>query len=332
MLLVSILAILITGCASTQPVPVYVDLTRVAAAVKTPELKTPALPQPRTATPPMLVKQPGLPATKTTDRTRERLQKAKELIAENRGKSISALSAMLKRVYLAQAEDNIIKRNRASQPESDSILAAAYIQIRQLFEQYGAERGPLLAKVNILVRNSSLKQQPIPENADLLTRRHLTEANKVRTEIHELDVTYDAKADAILEAAQTQINAELAKLNELAVAERKAATTKAVREAESKATQTQTSLDVQVEHLVPESLPATPSRQVSVPGTNAMPAPPSDSSKPIFGSLVERRHVLDQEIEIWVRSTGRRRSTSPKGVRDVTEEFLQWRSAHKVGP
>jgi hypothetical protein len=295
-------------------------------------LRVPPLPQPRTPTPALLVKQPGLPATKTTDRTRERLQKAKELIAENRGKSIAALSAMLERVYVAQAEDNIDRRARESQPESESILAEAMFKIRDIFEEYGAQRGPLLAKLNVLARNISLKIRPIPDNADGITKSRMTEANAVRSKIIELDMTYDAQADAILATAQTQIDTELAKLEGQAKIERQTARLKATSEAASKATKTQTSLDVQIEHLVPESLPATPSRQVSVPGTQALPPPPSDSSKPIFGSLEERRHLLDQEIEIWVRSTGRRRSGSSRGARDVTEEFLQWRSAHKVGP
>lgn len=330
---IAILAILISGCAARQPEPVYVNLDRVLIREATPEMIGAAMPQPMPPSQPVTVKQPGLPATATTDRTLERLELAKKLISENRGKSIASLSAMLKRVYLAQAEDEIEKRSKDIQPAHDEMFAAAFARIRETFERYGLERGPLLTKLSITARNISLEPQTAASDADLLTQRNIIEANKLRTQIKELDKRYDDEADLLLADAEKAIQAEIAQLKQEADATRAQAETKAVNEAESKATQTQTSLDVDLKHLVPEALPSVPGRQVVIPGTTAMPAPPQDAAKAIFGSLEERRRLLDQEIDIWIKSSGRSRSMGPqKGIRDVTEEFLLWKSAHKTGP
>ena len=330
--LLAILAILISGCASTQPERVYVDADRVLASDKAPELKGTPLPQPPPAKPPVSVKQAGLPATSTTDRTLERLAFAKRLIEENRNKSIASLSAMLTRIYEAQAEDEIERRRVALLPERDLIFNAALQRLREVFEQYGQRRGPLLAALNNLARSPDLKDQQIPTTADGIQKLRITRSNATRAQIRELDREYDAQARQLLAEAQQQIQAEIAKLQEQAKQLRGAAETKAVQEAESKATQTQTALNVRIKQLVPEHLPSVPARQVVIPGAAMLPPAPTDTARAIFGSLEERRHLIDQEIDIWIKTTGRERSRAPKGVRDATEEFLQWRRAHEVGP
>ncbi|HVT13783.1 MAG TPA: hypothetical protein VHE55_16075 [Fimbriimonadaceae bacterium] len=329
----AIIAILLSGCAGKQPDRVYVDVDAILASERAPDLKISPLPQPKAPSPPSVVKQQGLPATSTTDRTLERLEAARRLIAENRGRSIASLSAMLKRVYLAQANDEIEKRRKDVQPEHDTILAAALERLREAFIAYGRERGPYLARLNVLVRNTDLEDQTVPENADPVAKANILAANKVRVDIRALDARYDKEASRLLAEAQGEIESEIAAIQAEADKTRAAAEHKALEEAESKANQTQVSLDVQVKQLVPGSLPAIPPRQVIVPGSAPMPALSKDTVQPIFGSLEQRRQLLDQEIDIWVRTTGHiRTKPGAKDSRDATTEFLQWRSAHKVGP
>src|SRR5436190_1024375 len=125
----ALIVIVISGCASSQPERVYVDIDRVLASERAPDLTLAPLPQPRPPARPVSVKQPGLPATTVTDKTISRLQLAKRLIAENRGKSIASLSTMLKRLYVAQAEDEIAKRSREGLPGRETILSAVVEQI-----------------------------------------------------------------------------------------------------------------------------------------------------------------------------------------------------------
>lgn len=326
----AIIAILLSGCASTQSERVYVDLNRVMASEKVQLLPSPPIPTPSRAASAVTVKQAGLPSSSITDRTRERLETAKRLIAENRGKSIAALSAMLKRIYLAKAEDQIAIQTHDIQPQQDALIAAAFADIRTAFEEYGQKRGPLLVRLNLLARNTELKDQIPP--ADPVAAARVKKANALRGEVRALDAQYNALAAKLLAEADAKIQAAIAALDEQAKQIRTQAESKAVGEAELKANQTQTTLDVQIKQLVPERLAAVPARQVVVPGSTQLPSAPTDTDKPIFGSLDEVRHMIDQEVDIWVGSIGRTRSTSPKGGRDATEEFLQWRSAHKVGP
>ena len=322
----------LAGCVSSSSAPVYVDVDQVIAAEQAPELKNTPPPRPKPPLAPVVVKQAGLPASRTTDRTLQRLETAKRLISENRSRSIAALSSMLKRIYLAQAEDQIAKNSKELQPGADSIIAAAYEKVRLALDSYGQERGPLLAQLNAWVGNIDLADQAIPDHADAVMKVNIPKANLVRAQIRSLDSKYNAEAAKILADAQAQIDSQIAALTLQANQTRATAQAKAQKEAESQATKTQTSLDVQVQQLVPESLPSEPAREVTVPGTRPMLQAPIDNEKPIFGSLAERRHLLDQQVDIWIRTTGHTRSTTPKGVRDATEDFLQWRSAHKVGP
>ncbi len=329
----AIIAILLSGCAATQPDRVYVDTDSILASERAPTLEISPLPQPKAPSPPSVVKQQGLPATTTTDRTLDRLEAARRLIEENRGRSIATLSAMLTRVYLAQATAENAKREKDVQPEHDTILQAALERLREAFEAYGQERGPYVARLNVLARNTDLEDQAVPENADPIAKANILAANKVRADIRALDARYDEKASRLLAEAQAEIEGEIATIQAEAEKTRAAAEHKALQDAESKANQTQVSLDVQVKQVVPGSLPAVPPRQVIVPGSAPMPALPKGVVQPIFGSLEERRRLLDQEIDIWVRTTGHiRTKPGAKNSRDATAEFLQWRSAHKVGP
>jgi hypothetical protein len=278
------------------------------------------------------VTQPGLPATSTTDRTLERLEMAKQLIAANRGKSIAALASMLKQIYLAQAKDRIDRMAHDQQPETDAIIDSVLADLRALFERYGEERGPLLAHLNALARSNDLADEPIPSGADRIESSRIEKANTLREQIRQMDSAYDQQAQTLLDAAYAKIGEEIRKLQIQADQIRVAAAAKAQAEAESKATKTETAINVELKDLVPDALPAVPSRQVVVPGSPSLPKAPTDKTDAIFGSLEERRRLIDREVDVWVKTTGRQRASSAAGARDATEEFLRWRSAHTVGP
>lgn len=326
------IAAMLFGCEAPASQRVFIDIDKVLAADPLPSLKVDPLPQPPPASPAVTVSQPGLPATRTTDRTIERLKVAKQIIEENRGKSIASLSSMLRRIYLAQADDRIDRMNRDQQPESDALLDESLAGIRALFERYGEERGPLLAHLGALARSTDLSVDPIPAGADEIEKSRKTRANELRVQIRRLDSAYEQQAQALLDQAYAKIQEQIKALEVQAEMIRKAAESKAVQDAESKARQTQADLSVRINDLVPDALPAVPSRKVAVPGSASLPNAPSDKTDAIFGSLEERRRLIDREVDIWVKTTGRVRSSTKDGVTDATEDFLQWRRAHTVGP
>src|SRR5262249_32471040 len=158
----------------------------------------------------VIVKQTGLPATATGDKTLVRLEAARKLIAANRGKSIAALSAMLKRVYLAQAEDEIEKRSKEVQPAHQDLMAAAFGHMREELEAYGRLRGPLIAKLSVVARSTSLEPQAAPSDGDAVMLKRIADANELRSQIRALDKEYDSKADGLMAEAEKAIQAEIA--------------------------------------------------------------------------------------------------------------------------
>jgi len=324
-------AILVSGCASPQPERVFVSVDRVLAAesIGQPSFQMPKPPGPVPAT---VVRQPGLPATSVSDRTAARLEAAKKLISENRSRSIDTLSKMLERIYDARAEDEIAKREQDAEPGRSAILTAAVTKLRSAFDAYSQLRSPLVTRLNAIAQSIDLQAVPLPPSVTPHAKLRIEEANTLRSQIRKLDAAYDAQAAGILADAQKEIDAESATLSREATVTRQEARAKALSEAETQATATQASLNVQVTKLIPESLPAVQGRTLTIPGSAILSMPPQPKYEAIFGSLEERRRLIDEQIDIWVKTTGGVRSSTPNGAHDRTEEFLQWRSTHKVGP
>ena len=297
---IAFLAVLLSGCASTQPVRVYVDAERVLASERPASFPAFAMPGPTGSAPAVVVQQPGLPATSAGDHTVDELETAKQLIAQNRSRSIETLSTMLERIYRERAEDENAKREKDAEPEDDAILASAVKRLKAVFEAYAAKRGPLVLRLNALAQNTGLLPVPVPADATVHAKLRLNEANGLRSQIRALDATYDTDANKILAGAQQEIETRADALRRQAEAARQEAQAKARSEAESQATATQTALNVQVTKLLPESLPAVAGRTVTIPGSPAPSTPSIPKNPPIFGSLDERRRLIDEQIVAFV--------------------------------
>jgi hypothetical protein len=257
---------------------------------------------------------------------------AKELIRENRQTSIASLQKLLRRIYLAKAEDEIQKAETGLQPAKDEFFDRAFADLRALFEAYGEERGPLLAELNIQADgNLTLAEQPVPPNSTPLVQYHVRRSNELRVQLREIEERYQTQAQALFTEAQRRIDEEITRLQLAASKARIEAEDKALADAKAQATINSAPIEVEVQQLIPPTLPAIPAHQVTVPGTNKLPDPPVHKGKQIFGSLTSQRHVLDEQIDIWTKTSGLIRSKNPNGAIDVTEEFLRWRNEHKAG-
>lgn len=330
---IAFVLLFLSGCGSPQPDSVYVDLDRVMAEQPTGMVAAESVPNPPAAKPDVTLKQAGYPASTLSDRTLSRLELAKKLIAANRETSIESLQRLLRRIYLAKAEDEITKREKELQPSQYAFLDQAFADLRALFERYGEERGPLLAELNIKGNGKlTLFDQPVPENAGAITKYNLLRANELRRQLRQIDFNYNAQAEVLFQQAQQQIDAEITRLKAQAAKDRIAAEDRALQEAREQASVSSKPIEVEVQHLLPSTLPAVPSHTATVPGTRSLDKAPENKARQIFGSLEERRRVLDQQIAIWVKTTGKKRASTANGATDATEEFLRWRSAHKVGP
>lgn len=239
---------------------------------------------------------------------------------------------MLSSIRKAHAAEEDEKQAKAIEAKIEARFAGMRQDLGEVFEGYAKDRGILLSNLNLLVGGTDLRRQSIPLGADPVTKWNISKANGIRAEIQKADDEFDSHADAILELARNDIE----KISEEHESEnrirRAAAKANDIAEAETMAAQAQTSLEDRVQQLVPERASSVPPRQISVPASTPMSPAPSYNVAPLFGSLEEHRRLLSEQVDLWIMSTGRKRSPKSKGVRDVTDEFLKWRSAHKVGP
>lgn len=323
-------AFALAGCRGPRPALVYVDLDRLSAGQTKPNPIQ--IPAPSAPAPARTVTLPALPATTTTDRLIQRLQQAKELIAASRHQSIESLNDLLKSVYLAEAEAEIARNAHSTQPDRAGIFAGALAELRAVFLDYGQERGPLLAQLSIYARNTDLAPALAPSDATPIEAYNTRKSNLVREQIREMDARYQARADQLLADAQKEIDAQLRILQGQAERERADAERKAKEEAKRQLSETQVDVDNAVESLIPPSLPAVPAESLTVPAGPGLGAAPTFAPTPLFGSLEQRRRILDQQVDLWIKSKGWRRASKPVGARNATDEFLQWRHARNLGP
>lgn len=324
------LTLALAGCRGPRPALVYVEMDRVLAA--RPEPQAIPTPEPLSPAPARTVILPALPATTTTDRLIQRLQQAKELIAASRHQSIESLNDLLKSVYLAEAEAEIARNAHSTQPDRAGIFASALAELRTVFLDYGHERGPLLAQLSIYARNTELAPAPIPSDATPIEAYNIRQANLVREQIRKIDARYQERADHLLAEAQKEIDAQLRILQAQAERERADAERKAKEEAKRQLSETQVDVDNAVESLIPPSLPAVPAESVTIPAGPGLGATRTFAPTSLFGSLEQRRRILDQQVDLWIKSKGWRRALKPTGARNATDEFLQWRNARNLGP
>jgi len=321
------LPLLVIGCGKPTSEAVHVDLESLCTAPR------PGLASSRTPPPPMAGNRttlPGLPATTLRAQGDRELAEMRKLIEADRDRALTALTRRLARLYAEQAkrrEDEIMG------PLRDLIESAtkeAYAAVSLALQEYADQRGPLLPRFYLLIDGTDYhKLVPKPKIESPLATQRYEEADKIRTQLLELDRLFRARIQELLAAAEARIQREETRLRAQFAELLLNAQDRAAADAKGRLSTRRQDLDDSAVGDVKINLPAQPAKSVETPASEPLPVPPVVKRVGLGESAADQRATLSTDLKIWLATSGYR--LDAKG-RDATQEFKTWRTQRKAGP
>lgn len=318
------LTLVLGGC--QQPVPlVYVDLDKVPTAAPR-MLKSVELPE--SAPEGKSKKSISIEARPERVVSVDRQHSAKairDLLEAESTEARKVISERLRQYYQTEIDEFFDQEYAGLAPAAQEGWRIYREKIRPIFEQYAKARGPLVVALTVLTEfpNPDQLVKVDPESDPAIQVR----AEKIRDlqrQIALLDQRYEAEVAKLDAATREAIGFSEERMNERVEAKRREINQRAEREASQ---QVSVRTDVLNERLVGVGAKRLPARAglsqsvelgsadsgfKGVPSTSRTVVPPAD---------------VHRQLQTWLALNGYNLADSPVGVRDVTQDFVKWRSS-----
>ncbi len=314
------------GCAVSKPPLMFVDLNRLEA------LSTPA-PHGVFATQGLKGLKassgllPALPEQVTlSEDSRALSQEAWREVQASREKLFEDLKKKLTLTYLSEVQGLRDEKRRELAEREIEKLEKVWEVIREKFEVLASKTGPLNYRLSWLAGFPD----PDPNSrrrvfSNEMRQAQLEESAEIRKEILKLEAAYRDEVKGLLASLAAENDAALAQVIEQEKLQDRDLVRQAETEARRRAAQALSAISESA--FTPESsLPAQPA--ASAQGVAAEAKRPLDWRSE-FRSPWPLRARLKDEAMIFVRLQGGSWSSSAKGAKDATEEFLEWRSSRQ---
>ena len=324
------MVVLLAGCVPSVPRDsVYVDMAQVEKSFPAPAtISLPGQEEPASA-PGLLIDIPALPATTLRSPKGKGEVQIRDQIEAARQKAKRQLQNRLRDVYFAEIDRKQEEAIAGLSPELAKAAEGARQSQLALFHAYAEEKGARLARLTLLAGFPDPdpgSKNPKPDFA--VAKRFREEADRIRTELVDLDAKYDAAVQEIFDVLQHTHDAMLTKL--------RAQFEEAKGSAEEKARQEADDQMAKLNKAFGQTLAE--AREISVPGQPAksLQSPPVDLRGklihvPTPTPLDDRTLAIKNQLTIWEAVKGYRIVTSPSAGRDGTPEFLEWLRSHLPG-
>lgn len=344
------------GC-SRAPEAVFVDLERIVSQEQQPHaIVLPALPRVQPAI--ILPRIATLPRTAgivILDQAGGKIDEARRLIEADRRQAIQTLTQRLRLVQTDKFDAERVKAIDELERAQVVQLQALYARLMVIFEAYAKERGPKSVRADLLqVRNPDLyPSRNSPADFAKLTgkkpisgtpvevspsaippsfgEQQRAELIQLAAQIKALDRQYEAEANRLLDSAIAQITSNERAMLEEIDRQYRASLTQAERTARETigGRRAPTNLNLSQNRSVVVS--AVEGRSVGVPGSTGAAAVVTGL---ILDPIVDAQHIrrsIEQQLEIWLKTRGLVRARSRQSGREATDEFIEWRTSHRLG-
>lgn len=228
----------------------------------------------------------------------------------------------LRQLYRAEASSGQRRLREELLVKSEKDFEALYADIRGLFERHADRVGPKWTRLATVAGfpDPPVKSRRPPPAIDVVAAAEFKEAARLRDEINSLDAAYRRDIGSRFEELRQQFRARSSELAAAGIL----ALDSADQRAEAEARQLADRLIKDLE----ESMVADFERLESVPGRAvAVKGPPYRSPQfpdPADPAWTESDRLLRQ-AELFARLKGYRLVAPGSRVRDVTEEFKEWK-------
>jgi hypothetical protein len=321
------------GCAP-PPNSVYVDVARVMRETALPPLDKPAAVRPPTPMPGVTSTVPGRTAQQVQDRPRASGAEVRGIIEESQRRAQQDLERALRRFYQREFD----RFQLAEQRDQALIDADAYILaqslLRQRFEEWADQRLPVFSRLTLLAGGFpdpnplSLMPDPPPTPARMPI---FQETLRLRALLSDLDAEFDQNADAIFDQVRDQLGDSLVAMRLRIEAFRADLDRRAAEQAAAQIRATTAELGLQLIEPLDLRLPGTAPLAARIPAEEPFRPAPQVPSEGILQGPQDREKLARHEIGIWTSLNRLRLVDSPRGARDRTDEFLEWRRKFEVG-
>jgi hypothetical protein len=325
--------IAIAGCNRNHG-SVFVDLDAILSAEPHRQVAETPIPKPPAPRPALTATVLGLQAKALEDPSIVQKVSIQEMFKTGQAAALGTLLARLRELNKEAVEEFRLQQQSSISDEEFKAFADADAKIRPLFEAWANKRAPIFANLAMIAGFPIPDAQPQPADKPItpLKQKQNQEADRLRSQLKDLDDKFKSDSAAILAGVAKQTHTskeELAlRIEQLANELDK----KAEREANSQIRNAESKLSFQLADSAPIRLPETPARHLTIPGEKALDQAPKVPSSGILEGAADRRRLLDHELRIWLALNRYTLSETRAGHRDATQEFQIWRQLHGAGP
>lgn len=324
-------AVLLSGC-HPPTTAVYVDVGEVLREDHPPQVKPIQVPAPPIGVKPTLVVRPGRPSESLRDPSRSSEGDVRLAIQRQQYLDYLRQVQRLKDAYLADSLRHEQEARRALGLEEIELSDAIDSEIWNRFIDYADDRSPHTARLALLAGfpdpNPTSKIPDVPmKNVEKL---RFEEAQGHREKLLVLEAKFDNDVNAkIAKLKGDLLQAAIVKEEDIrryrVENDRKAEATAARQVQEGVR-----ALGLSLAEPMRLTLNGIPSRTTMLPGWAAPPAPPKVTSTGVLAKPGDRELLIDRQLKIWAAQNRYVVSQNP-GLKDMTREFMRWRSTWLSG-
>lgn len=265
------------------------------------------------------------------DRAEGKIAEARKLIEQDRQLAKRTLSRRLAAIKNKEIDDSKRKALEDLYANQAKYLDGVYDQLFAIFREFAEKRGPKSVRVELLLSKRSIFAPGRLKTADIAAKQ-AQELADVRRAIQDLDDAYDSEAERLLTDAEFKLSVDQGQLQAQFETMRANAIEQADKEAQRAIDKATGNADLNLGQNRSMAVNSVSSRTVTVPGSVANRRPIEFDKRPnSVTTEKERKHELEQQLEIWLKTRGYNRAKSSRDGRDATNEFDAWRKTHRFG-
>ena len=326
------LAFLIAGC-SRPPTSVFVDLNLVTVdkvkPTKSSELK-PDIPQANSVGARTL---PGESAMEVENLKSDQKAAIRKEVDQQTNEAIATISGRLQDYYRREIDDFYRAEFAKLGPLKQSLEADYLKAIRPLFERAADKRAPLLTRLTFLTKFPPPETDLIRLEGEKLSKaedKRLTEVRDLQRQIIEIDKQFIAEKKDLDLKNSSKLDNEAESIDLRLTTKHKEINSRANDEATRLVKRFSSNLSQRIFSRYTFQLKEIPTKTINFPKTDAPLAVPRVTFDGAQSKNNERAELL-KELASFLRINHYQRAGTPEGAKDVTKEFIEWRTNLKSG-
>ena len=257
----------------------------------------------------------------------ERATETLDLYRETQRQAAEAVLERLKTAYIEEARNRAEADRAVAHREHEERLSSEIDALYGLFVAHAAEIEPLRFELAGIVGfpDPDPRSLKVPAESNQKAYKRFLAARTIRERVIALDKEYKAEVERRMEGIQLRRNALLDSIDSKETAGREEARNRARSEADKVTRDTLDALE--------SSALETEARLPPVTGASSSvnSDPVSVGQAGTAPAKSESRDDLEAQLAVFLKTSGYRLTDSPKGGRDVTQEFLAWRRNYLAG-